>query len=31
MKHDDLYARAWKSEYEAPVFDNGQHEPDNDN
>ena len=30
-KHDDLYARAWESEYETPIFDNGQHEPDNDN
>ena len=31
IKHDDLYARAWKSEYETPIFDNGQHEPDNRN
>ena len=25
IKHDDLYARAWESEYETPIFDNGQH------
>ena len=31
MKPDDTYARAWESEYETPIFDNGQHEPDNDN
>ena len=31
IKHDDLHARAWESEYETPVFDNGQHEPDSDN
>ena len=31
IKHDDLYARAWESEYETPIFDNGQHEPDSDN
>ena len=31
IKHDDLYARAWESEYETPILDNGQHEPDNDN
>ena len=31
VKHDDLYARAWESEYETPIFDNGQHEPDIDN
>ena len=31
MKHDDLYARAWESEYETPIFDNGQHEPESDN
>ena len=31
IKHDDLYARAWESEYETPIFDNGQHEPDNNN
>ena len=33
IKHDDddLYARAWESEYETPIFDNSQHEPDNDN
>ena len=31
IKHDDLYARAWESEYETPIFDNGQHEPDRDN
>ena len=29
-KHDDLHARARESEYEEPLFDNGQHEPDND-
>ena len=28
IKHDDLYARAWESEYITPIFDNGQHEPD---
>ena len=31
IKHDDLYARAWESEYETPNFDNSQYEPDNDN
>ena len=31
IKHDDLYARVWEYEYETPIFDNGQHEPDNDN
>ena len=31
IKHDDLYARAWESEYETPIFDNGQHEPKNGN
>ena len=31
IKDDDLYARAWESEYETPIFDNGQHEPDSDN
>ena len=31
IKHGDLYARAWESEYETPIFDNGQREPDNDN
>ena len=30
IKHDDLYARAWESRYETPIFDNGQHELDND-
>ena len=30
IKHDDLYSRAWESGYETPIFDNGQHEPDND-
>ena len=29
--HDDLYARAWESENDTPIFDNGQHEPDNNN
>ena len=28
IKHDDLCARAWESEYETLVFDNGQREPD---
>ena len=28
LKHFDLYARAWESEYETPIFYNGQHEPD---
>ena len=31
IKHDDLYARVWESEYETPIFDNDQHEPDRDN
>ena len=31
VKHNDLYARARESEYETPIFDNGQHDPDNDN
>ena len=31
IKHDDLYARAWESEYGTPIFDNNQHEPDNGN
>ena len=31
MEHDDLYARAWASEYETPIFDNGQYEPDSNN
>ena len=31
IEHDDLYARAWESEYETPFFDNSQDEPDNDN
>ena len=31
IEHDDLYARAWKSEYGTPIFDNGQNEPDCDN
>ena len=30
-KHDDLYARAWESEYVTPSFDNGHNEPDRDN
>ena len=29
--HDDLYARAWESENEIPIFHNGQHEPDSNN
>ena len=28
IKHDNLYARAWESEYETPIFDNGQKELD---
>ena len=31
LKHDDVYARAWESDYETPIFDNGQHEPDKKN
>ena len=31
IKHDDLYAGAWESEDETPIFDSGQHEPDSDN
>ena len=31
IKHDDLYARAWESEYETLIFDNNQHDPDNGN
>ena len=31
IKHDDLYARAWESEYETSIFDNDQHEPDSGN
>ena len=31
IKHDDLYARAWESEYETSIFDNDQHEPDRGN
>ena len=31
MKLDDLCATAWESEYETPIFDNGQHEPDSGN
>ena len=32
IKHDDqYYTRAWESQYETPIFDNGQHEPENDN
>ena len=31
MKRDDLYARAWESEDETPIFASGRHEPDNDN
>ena len=31
VKHDDLYARAWESEYEVPIFDNGRNEPNNYN
>ena len=31
IKHDDLYARAWESEYETLIFDNDRHEPGSDN
>ena len=31
IKHDDLYARAWESEYETLFFDQGQHGPHSDN
>ena len=31
IKHDDLYARAWESDNETPISDNGQHEPDRNN
>ena len=31
IKHDDLYPRAWEPDYETPIFDNGQHEPNSDN
>jgi len=31
IKHDDLYARAWESDYETPFCDNSQHEPDCNN
>ena len=31
IKHEDLYARAWESEYETSIFDNDQHEPDSGN
>ena len=31
IKHDDVYARAWESQYETPIFDNGQHDPDSNN
>ena len=31
IKHDDLHARAWESDNETPLFDNGQHEPDSGN
>ena len=30
IKHDDLYGRAWESQDETPIFDNGQHEPNSD-
>ena len=26
-----MYARAWDTEYETPIFDNGQHDSDSDN
>ena len=31
IKHDDLYARAWESEYGPSIFDNSQNEPNRDN
>ena len=31
IKHDDLYARAWESEFETPIFYNGQNETDSVN
>ena len=31
INYDDLYVRAWESEYETLIFDNDQHEPDSDN
>ena len=31
IEHDDLYARAWESEWETPLFDNSQNELDKDN
>ena len=31
VKHDDLDAGAWESEYETPIFNNGQRELDSDN
>ena len=31
IKHDDLYTRAWESEYETLTFVTGQHEPNKDN
>ena len=31
IKDDYLYARAWESEYDTPIYDDGQHEPDSDN
>ena len=31
IKHYDLYASAWESEYESSFFDNDQHEPDSSN
>ena len=31
IKHGDLYARAWDSAYETPIFDSGQQKPNNDN
>ena len=30
IKHDDLYARAWESENDKPIFENGQHAADSD-
>ena len=31
IKYDGFYARAWESEYETPILDNGQLELDSDN
>ena len=31
IKHDDLYATVWETEYETPTLDKREHEPDSDN